>query len=75
MPTGSIYKACYDVIMKHPGPLVLKALGFLLLSFFSLAGCAPKMWCTAKCNQIKLKKQTKLELVSLSLTDYPLTSI
>lgn len=47
---GSVYKACYELIMKHPGPLVLKALGFLL-SFVSLVGCAAR--CGARLNEIK----------------------
>lgn len=49
---GSVYKACYEVIMKHPRPLVLQALGFLTLSFFGLVGCAPQ--CGARLKEIKL---------------------
>lgn len=44
--------------MKHPGPLVLKALGFLL-SLASLAGCSAQcgvLLNEIKSNQIKTNK-------------------
>lgn len=55
--TGSIYKARYEVIMKHPGPLVLKALSFSFL--FRLSGLCSPMWWTARWIQINLKETNK----------------